>query len=112
MKEAIKKSLKNGKEGQSWQILVDYTVSDLERRLRRTMPKGYNWQDYLEARLHIDHIVPLAVFAFAKPEDLGFQEAWGLGNLRLLPRNDNLAKGSKLPFPFQQLLPIEVNSKN
>jgi len=85
-------SIKNNKRGRHWETLVGYTLNDLIRRLRKTMPDGYNWQDYLEGRLHIDHIVPKKAFDFNNPEDKGFQMCWSLCNLRLLPASENKSK--------------------
>ncbi|MBA7592106.1 hypothetical protein ES708_34283 [subsurface metagenome] len=55
---AIWKALKGNKNNRHWEILVGYSLKDLIKRLKKTMPEGYNWQDYLEGRLHIDHKIP------------------------------------------------------
>lgn len=83
MSNAIHKSLRNGsgKRGHRWETLVGYTSKQLKRYLKKTMPNGYSWQDYLEGRLHLDHIFPLSVFDITSPESLGFQRCWALDNL-------------------------------
>ena len=102
----IWQTLKDNKNGRHWENLLGYSVNDLIRRLKRTMPKGYNWQDFLEGKLHIDHITPIKVFNFTKAEHIDFQRCWALNNLRLLPAKENLIKGSKLSRPFQPALKI------
>jgi len=101
---AIRLSLKGNKSGRHWEDLVGYTSNDLHRRLLQTMPIGYTWQDYMEGRLHIDHIIPVVAFNFTKPEHTDFQRCWALDNLRLLPAEENLRKHAKLFRPFQPAL--------
>lgn len=104
--KAISKSLKGNKNGRHWETIVGYTLGDLIKRLKKTMPKGYNWQDFLNGRLHIDHIIPKSVFNFTKPEHPDFKRCWDLSNLQLLPAKENIIKSNKLTKPFQPALKI------
>jgi len=97
----IWQTLKDNKNGRCWETLVSYTVKDLIKRLKKTMPKGYTWQDYLEGRLHIDHIIPVSVFNYTKPEHTDFKRCWALNNLQLLPAEENHKKFNKLEKIFQ-----------
>jgi len=97
----IEKELKSNKH---WEVLVGYTVNDLIKRLLKTMPLDYSWNDFLRGELHIDHIIPISAFNFNKPEDYDFQRCWALENLRLLPAKENLKKYNKLIKPFQSSL--------
>lgn len=106
MGKAIGISLKRSKNGRKWENLVGYTLTNLIKRLEITMPKGYNWQDYLEGKLHIDHIIPISAFNFTKPEHTDFKRCWALKNLRLFPAKANLIKHNKLDKPFQPALKI------
>ncbi len=65
----------------------------------------------MKGKLHIDHILPKAIFEYRKAEDLAFQVCWGLDNLRLLPAEENLRKKAKLITPFQKNFPIEIKIK-
>jgi len=103
---AMYKSLKGSKNGNHWEDLVGYTLSDLIKRLKKTMPKGYDWNDFMQGGLHIDHIIPKSVFNYTKPEHIDFKRCWALNNLRLLPAKENLIKGSKLSRPFQPALKL------
>ena len=98
---AIRLSLKGNKNGNHWENLVDYTLDDLIKRLKRTLPKGYTWKDYLKGKLHIDHIVPISVYNFDNSNQMNFKYCWALKNLRLLPAKENRIKNSKLIKPFQ-----------
>lgn len=102
----IGKSIRENKFGRHWETLVGYTLNDLIKRLQETMPKGYDWEDVLNAKLHIDHIIPINVFNYSKPEHTDFKRCWALSNLQLLPARDNLIKHNKLTKPFQPALAI------
>ena len=101
MKNAIWKSLRGNKTGNHWEDLVGYTCEDLIKRLKKTMPKNCCWQNYMEGKLHIDHIIPKSVFNFTKSGHIGFQKCWALKNLQLLPAKENISKNNKLTRPFQ-----------
>ena len=100
----IRQSLKGNKNGRHWESLVGYTVMDLKKRLQSTMPKNYNWQNYMEGKLHIDHIIAKKYFNFTRPEHIDFKNCWSLSNLQLLPAEENLRKNAKLERPFQPSL--------
>ncbi len=102
--KGIGRSLKGNKASQHWEDIVGYTLEQLKRRLKRTMPDGYTWQDYLNGELHIDHKVPIAVFNFDKPEDIDFNRCWALKNLQLLPAKENMSKKDNLTKHFQPSL--------
>ena len=101
MRKAIGESLKGNKNGRHWEDLVGYTLNDLIKRLKGTLPKGYTWQDYLEGKLHIDHIIPKSIFNFDNSNQINFKRCWALENLQLLPASENLIKNNKLTKPFQ-----------
>ena len=106
MRTAIAKSLKGNKKGRRWEDLVGYTLSNLMKRLKKTIPKDYTWQDYLGGRLHIDHIIPISAFNFTRPEHSDFKRCWALNNLQLLSAKENIAKSNKLERIFQSALKI------
>ena len=103
---AIRFTLKDGKKGEHWEDLVGYTCNDLIKHLQKTMPIGYTWDDFLEGKLHIDHIIPVSVFNFTKPEHTDFKRCWALENLQLLPAKENISKQNKLYKPFQPALKV------
>uniref|UniRef100_A0A6H1ZV35 Putative HNH endonuclease n=1 Tax=viral metagenome TaxID=1070528 RepID=A0A6H1ZV35_9ZZZZ len=99
-------SLKKNKAGRTWKSLVSYNLNDLIKHLKKTMPEGYTWQDYLEGKLHLDHKIPISAFNFTKSEHTDFKRCWALSNLQLLPARENLVKSNKLTKPFQLALQI------
>ena len=99
-------SLKGNKIGRKWENLVGYTVNDLIKRLRKTMPEGYTWNDFMKGKLHIDHIIPISVWDFDSSEQINFQKCWALSNLQLLSAKENRIKHDKLYKPFQLALKI------
>lgn len=46
VRKAIWKSLHENKNGNKWQDLVGYTIDNLIKHLKKTMPKKYTWNDY------------------------------------------------------------------
>ena len=106
MGKAIWQSLHSNKNRNHWEILVGYTIDDLIRRLKKSLPKDYIWQDYMKGKLQIDHIIPKSVFNYTKPEHIDFKRCWALSNLRLLPARENNIKHNKLSKPFQPALQI------
>ncbi len=97
------------KKHQRLEEMLGYSIIELENHLNKTMPQGYSWNDYLNGKLHIDHIIPIAVFDFISPNDLAFKQCWALSNLRLLPAKENLSKGAKLIHPFIPPLSLAMN---
>ena len=109
MSRAIARTLKNGKDDKSWLNLVPYTLDDLIKRLKKTLPEGYTWNDYLKKNvLHLDHVIPISVHNFESYENIDFKRCWALKNLQLLPAKENLIKGTKLTKHFQPSLLLEL----
>lgn len=100
MGKNIGEALKSNKAGQKWEDLTGYTLTDLIKRLNKTMPGGYTWKDYLSGALHIDHILPKRLFQYTIPEDKEFKQCWNLYNLRLLPAKENLLKNDNITNPI------------
>jgi hypothetical protein len=100
----VRQSLKGNKKGRHWEDLVGYTLTKLIKRLKRTLPPGYTWQDYIDGKLHLDHIIPISVFNFTDSNQIDFKKCWALKNLQLLPASENISKGNKLDKPFQPSL--------
>lgn len=96
---AIRHSLKEGKNGKHWEDLVGYTLEDLIKHLKTTLPVGYTWDDYINgADLHIDHIIPIKAFKFQTFGDNAFKSCWNLCNLQLLTAQENLIKHDKINY--------------
>jgi len=92
-------AIKQLKRGRRWEKLVEYTLDELIARLTLTMPEGYQWDDYLHGKLHVDHIMPKCSFKYESTNDDQFKKCWSLQNLQLLPAAENLKKGSKVSIP-------------
>jgi hypothetical protein len=111
---SVVQSLKKNLKGHSWESVVGYQLETLKRRLKKTIPEGYTWQDFLEGRLQLDHIDPGSAFNIDGLDSLDFRRCWEFKNLRLLPAQENRKKGAKLFHPFQPALNLKggVNEKN
>ena len=104
----VRVSLKKNKHGSTFHNLVDYSREDLQKRLGKTIPAGYSWVDFIQGRLHIDHIIPVTAFNFSSTNDLDFKRCWALTNLRLLPAADNIRKYNHVARPFQPSFAMEA----
>ena len=93
MNATMRKSLKKGKDGYSWEKLLGYTRRQLFDHLTETMPDGYTWDDLDD--LHIDHIIPRSSFNFNEYSDDEFKKCWAMDNLQFLPAVENMQKGCK-----------------
>jgi hypothetical protein len=96
MSRPMERILKSNKKGKNWEKLVDYTKDDLIKHLKSTIPEGYNWQDFIDAKLEIDHIIPIKAFKFKTPEDEEFKQCWSLDNLRLITKEENKSKYTRI----------------
>lgn len=92
----VRRSLRDGKAGRSWESLVGYTVVDLKRHIERQFASGMSWESYQDGRIHIDHIRPMSSFDLSSMDQ--FRDCWSLSNLRPLWAFDNLSKGSRRLF--------------
>lgn len=99
---AISCSLKKGKSGRSWKILVGYTLNQLKRHLEKLFQPGMTWDNY--GKWHVDHEIPISAFNFTKPEHTDFKKCWGLNNLQPMWAKDNLSKHTRIEEPFQPSL--------
>ena len=96
---SIRRALKNSNfynKENHWKSLLGYTIKELKERLISTIPEGYNWQDYLDRKLELDHIRPVGFFKYTNKNDTEFRISWGLNNLRLLPKKINRIKSGSL----------------
>jgi hypothetical protein len=100
----MRHSLKNNKNGKTWENMVGYNLDALKRHLEKILPDGYTMDDL--SGLHIDHIIPVSVFNITDEHSLDFKRCWDLSNLRFLPALENIRKSDKLFAPFQPSLAI------
>ncbi len=71
---------------------IGYTPKDLLNRLLSTLPFDASMDDFMNGRLHIDHIRPCASFDLSDSDQV--KEAYALSNLQLLWAEDNWSKNS------------------
>lgn len=106
MRRSICYGLKGKKNKKHWENIVGYTVDDLIKRLKKTLPKGVTWDIFMENRrdYHIDHIIPQSAFNYETTGDMDFKRCWALSNLQILPASENISKMTKIDKPFQPCL--------
>jgi hypothetical protein len=103
---AISRSLNGNKNGRHWETLVDYTLERLRKHLKKQFTEGMSWDNYGKNGWWIDHIIPVSVFNFTKPEHHDFKKCWALKNLQPMWARDNMSKSNKIAKHFQPSLLI------
>ena len=98
MSVALLTILGRKKARRSWQELVGYSIDGLMKHLEKNFLPGMTWEN--RNLWHVDHIIPISVFNYSKPEDRDFKKCWSLKNLRPLWAIDNIRKSNKLEKPF------------
>ena len=88
------------KAKRKWSALAGYDVDQLKKHLESQFKDGMTWENY-GSYWWIDHIIPISVFNFEKPEDDDFKRCWALSNLQPLEKIANIIKKNKLTKHFQ-----------
>lgn len=70
-----------------------YSRADLRAHLERLFRPGMSWSTYGQT-WELDHVRPVASFAFRSRSDRGWRECWALANLRPVTRRENMRKGA------------------
>jgi hypothetical protein len=108
MRAAIYHSIKHNKAGNTWQSLVGFSLSQLKAHIEKQFLPGMTWENYGKDGWEIDHRIPLVAHNFSSFDQLDFQRAWSLKNLRPLWASENRSKSDKIEIPFQPSLAIKV----
>lgn len=98
MGSAICRALKQNKVGRHWEVLVDYTLSQLKHRLESQFDNKMTWKNY-GTYWEIHHIKPQSLFNFITSEDKKFKECWALSNLQSLEIGENRSRGNSYTEP-------------
>lgn len=87
--------LKNGiKNSSIVKELVGCDMVELREHLASTLPSEYEWDDFLNGDMHIDHIIPKDMFDVIGSESEA-RLCWNVNNLRLIPKQYNMKKSNK-----------------
>lgn len=92
--EALRRTQKNKQKEASAVKDLGCTVNKLKNYLEKLFQPGMSWTNYGFYGWHIDHIVPLAAFNLADPEQA--KTACNYTNLQPLWAIDNFSKNAKL----------------
>lgn len=95
-----------GRESVSLTKLLGYTMSDLQRHIERLFKPGMNWERLLKGEIQIDHVIPVAKFAYESSDDPEFRRCWALENLQPLWATDNRKKSDRIDTPTQIALGV------
>lgn len=90
--------LRGGKNGASWERLLDYTLADLMDHLEKLWQPGMSWDNYGFRNKSkgqwwtIDHNIPVSHWNITDIDDPNLRECWALTNLKPMWSSDNFAK--------------------
>jgi len=99
MGSALRKTLRGEKLGIHWELIVGFTSDQLKIHLEKQFTEKMSWANY-GSYWSVDHIIPISVFSFEKPEDVDFKRCWSLKNLRPLSCTENSQKKNKCDIPY------------
>jgi len=91
-------SLRDGKNGRSWEKLVGYTLDELIYHLESLFRNDMTWDNYGCGGWHVDHIKPVSKFFYETANDPQFKECWALKNLQPLWESENWIKNDTWPM--------------
>lgn len=94
LRGGIANSLRDGKNGKSWEKIIGYNLRDLMAYLENRFKKGMSFDNY--GKWHIDHIIPISLWKFNSYDDKEFKQCWALANLQPLWANENISKGNRI----------------
>lgn len=80
---------------------LPYSALELKQHLEKNFKKGMTWDKFLNGEIHIDHVIPLALFNIDSEESEDFKRAWSLNNLQPLWAKENIKKGAKITKAHQ-----------
>lgn len=106
MSSNIYHSIKQNKNEQHWENLVDYTIDELKQYLESQFDENMNWNNY-GSYWEIDHIIPKNLFQYNDYTDKGFKICWSLLNLRPLEKIANRSRpkdGSDIPENIKNII--------
>ena len=92
----------SSKKGKSSFTFLPYTIDQLIKHLEKKFQSGMTWKNYGMFGWHIDHVIPDCHFNYKNIQDKEFQKSWALKNLQPLWAIDNLKKGNKLNYIYEQ----------
>ena len=91
---SIRHSLKNSKNSNHWERLVNFTLKDLMTHLEKLFKPEMSFNNH--GMWHIDHRQPISSFSFTSYEDEEFKKCWALENLQPLWASENISKGNRI----------------
>lgn len=103
---ALGRSLRRKANGNFWEALVGFTLSQLIKHLEKQFRPGMSWDNH-GTGWEIDHIIPISAFNITSINCLDFKRCWKLQNLRPVWAIENRIKHNKVLQDFQPALPIE-----
>lgn len=92
----LRVTLQKGRSGRRMAELLGYTADDLRLHLERQFTRGMTWERFMAGEIHIDHILPVALFGAIAIDSDEFRQCWALSNLRPSWAKDNLSKQDKV----------------
>jgi len=113
MRDAIRVSLKDGKNGRHWETLTSYTCEELIKHLESLFTEGMTWENHGKGkdRWNLDHIIAISKWNIASYDCQEFRDCWALDNLQPLWQLQNFKKGNRPMHPKYLIKPGNILTK-
>ena len=86
-------NLNRGRFPDGWHERLGYGADEAAEHLRKCMPRGASWAQFVEGRLQVNHITPRSLFDLSREDEV--RACWSLANLQLLPAEASVRRGAK-----------------
>lgn len=93
LRNRIRKVVKNNSKSASALELLGCSPEEFKNYLINKFTADMTWEDFMNGKIHIDHIIPCSSFNLLNPEEQ--KKCFHYTNLQPLWEKDNLKKGNK-----------------
>lgn len=82
---------------------LPYSIPQLKAHIESFFnnSNGYTWENH-GSIWHIDHIIPQSFFKYESLDSKSFRDCWALSNLKPLGRSENISKGNRRTWFFDE----------
>lgn len=104
----IKKAIKNNFKSGRTIDLLGCSIVRFKKYFEGKFKQGMDWNKFTKGEIHVDHILPCAIFDLSNPE--AQKICFHYTNLQPLWPKDNMSKGKKI-FNTKRLINILCKNK-
>ncbi len=101
LRSRVSRAVRKSKKSKSTMLLVGCSLPELKAHIESLFTEGMSWEKLLAGEIHLDHIMPCAMFNLVDPAQQA--ECFHYTNLQPLWAKDNLMKRDKSPKEWNRV---------